>query len=246
MLTKADKEVLTRGGLIWSGPQTHQKVEGVPMAIPFLIPLRKEPNSDMKPDRLLHLTARIGIPLNFCVLEDPCLQETILQALITRLDLEATPENGVLHHLSATTTSTSPMTMHCESTKGIILLARVDGKPLHLGVANMIWLFVETFFGMIRDVEERSKQTGLPPKQTYYELFERYMKPEEFVKFWDTCAGSLEEARDVQCPVCVACKACGNASGPFMRCGRCEIAKYCNQACQKEDWREHKKVCTKA
>ena len=47
------------------------------------------------------------------------------------------------------------------------------------------------------------------------------------------------------------------AQGPFMNCGhsprdyalcctRCNVALYCNEACQRADWPEHRKICTGA
>lgn len=45
-----------------------------------------------------------------------------------------------------------------------------------------------------------------------------------------------------------ACSACGKLpefGAALLRCGRCKRASYCNSACQKAHWREHKAVCTK-
>lgn len=39
------------------------------------------------------------------------------------------------------------------------------------------------------------------------------------------------------------CDNCGNTKGPFKRCVRCAKTRYCNHACQKADWKVHKKVC---
>ena len=39
------------------------------------------------------------------------------------------------------------------------------------------------------------------------------------------------------------CDSCGNTKGPFKRCSRCGKARYCNHACQKAGWKEHKKYC---
>jgi hypothetical protein len=46
----------------------------------------------------------------------------------------------------------------------------------------------------------------------------------------------------------VCCLACGATSrqegqGALHRCGRCRVATYCSQQCQKAHWREHKRVC---
>lgn len=44
--------------------------------------------------------------------------------------------------------------------------------------------------------------------------------------------------------VCTTCDAEGSATKPLNRCGRCGTAAYCSSACQKEDWKVHKWVCT--
>lgn len=43
----------------------------------------------------------------------------------------------------------------------------------------------------------------------------------------------------------MACSNCGKAKGGLKTCARCGKAKYCDQACQKEAWGTHKKVCGK-
>ena len=39
------------------------------------------------------------------------------------------------------------------------------------------------------------------------------------------------------------CENCGNSKGPFRKCARCGKVRYCNHACQKADWKVHKKNC---
>ncbi|KAL8783008.1 MAG: hypothetical protein Q9195_009513 [Heterodermia aff. obscurata] len=39
------------------------------------------------------------------------------------------------------------------------------------------------------------------------------------------------------------CDSCGNTNGPFKKCARCGKTRYCNHACQKADWKQHKKIC---
>lgn len=40
-----------------------------------------------------------------------------------------------------------------------------------------------------------------------------------------------------------ACLACGKPSS--LKCGGCNDAQYCNQACQRSEWRSHKIICSK-
>jgi hypothetical protein len=42
-----------------------------------------------------------------------------------------------------------------------------------------------------------------------------------------------------------ACAHCKNP-GAKLKCGRCKSAKYCNQECQKKDWKQHKTQCIAA
>lgn len=42
------------------------------------------------------------------------------------------------------------------------------------------------------------------------------------------------------------CAACGKEAPSLKVCGGCRGPKYCSQACQKEDWKSHKKECHKA
>jgi tetratricopeptide (TPR) repeat protein len=41
------------------------------------------------------------------------------------------------------------------------------------------------------------------------------------------------------------CVNCNKELAKIYRCSRCEIATYCGTACQKEAWKEHKKICKK-
>ena len=43
-------------------------------------------------------------------------------------------------------------------------------------------------------------------------------------------------------PTCKRCTYCTRRNPP-KRCGRCHLATYCDQLCQKEDWPKHKLVC---
>jgi tetratricopeptide (TPR) repeat protein len=49
----------------------------------------------------------------------------------------------------------------------------------------------------------------------------------------------LEEKREL------ACVNCNKELSKIYRCSRCNVATYCGSACQKEAWKEHKKICKK-
>jgi hypothetical protein len=42
---------------------------------------------------------------------------------------------------------------------------------------------------------------------------------------------------------CAKCNASSTETHPLKLCGNCKIVNYCNQACQKADWKTHKSVC---
>ncbi|ORY66277.1 uncharacterized protein BCR38DRAFT_408232 [Pseudomassariella vexata] len=39
------------------------------------------------------------------------------------------------------------------------------------------------------------------------------------------------------------CLTCENDEGALLRCSRCNVARYCNKECQRQDWRLHQGVC---
>ena len=39
------------------------------------------------------------------------------------------------------------------------------------------------------------------------------------------------------------CDKCGQSSGAMRKCGQCRKVHYCSAACQKEAWKDHKRVC---
>lgn len=61
----------------------------------------------------------------------------------------------------------------------------------------------------------------------------------EFFGFQDDLQKIHEKA-----PWCTQfCFSCGNMS--TKHCGQCKKVKYCDQACQRQDWARHKRVCPK-
>ena len=45
---------------------------------------------------------------------------------------------------------------------------------------------------------------------------------------------------------CGTCAACGKKQLQMLRCSRCKAAFYCDAACQKRHWQEHKAACGEA
>ena len=42
---------------------------------------------------------------------------------------------------------------------------------------------------------------------------------------------------------CAKCNTSSTGTHPLKLCGNCKIVSYCNQACQKADWKAHKSIC---
>jgi splicing suppressor protein 51 len=44
---------------------------------------------------------------------------------------------------------------------------------------------------------------------------------------------------------CASCKKSASESSPLKRCAKCHSTQYCSRDCQKNDWKQHKKVCSR-
>lgn len=61
-----------------------------------------------------------------------------------------------------------------------------------------------------------------------------------------------DKEKGLKCETATTCHACGklrlteNRSVKLLRCGRCRKVKYCSTECQKSDWKQHQKICSKA
>jgi MYND finger len=63
------------------------------------------------------------------------------------------------------------------------------------------------------------------------------------VSLWD--ASLMHLARLAGVPPDPSCRSCGNTYG-LLRCARCKLVNYCGsngKFCQRDDWKQHKKVC---
>mgnify|MGYP003691380387 CR=1 FL=1 len=43
-----------------------------------------------------------------------------------------------------------------------------------------------------------------------------------------------------------SCNTCQSVNEDLLRCSKCKMVFYCNQQCQKEDWKFHKLLCGKS
>ena len=69
---------------------------------------------------------------------------------------------------------------------------------------------------------------------------------EEFVEFYDvTFMGGPAPSLPRSLPqiVCAACLKLPTLDVPLLKCARCQGVYYCNQLCQKSNWKEHKAFC---
>lgn len=174
---------------------------------------------------LLHLTARVGLPLLWRPMSEAEFNQTGGPIDNAPEGVFSTPDNRVLSILS---TQWNPALdqLRCEEIKAEdypsqrMMLIRADGKELEA-------LHVDVLCRMITKNLDTNRET-----------FNKEMTPEKFIEYWKT------KDVPVECPVSMNCKACGKDAG--LRCGKCEIVKYCSKECQQSDWAFHKKVCVKA
>ncbi|CZT20224.1 uncharacterized protein RCC_06081 [Ramularia collo-cygni] len=202
--------------------------------IPEIYPAFASDNAVGAPQTLLHLTARIGLPLFFYCFRDHISFRPTPPANLVSTDIS---ENPIIHHLSPKKTLRPGIYSRRTQGEGAappnIMLTRADGKDLTADHVYGLWCFVEHSLGKIKrempDISEVHQN----------ELFFSQMTPENFVQFWPKY-----NLREEECPVKLGCRTCGKTEGiTLSRCGKCGVAKYCDQECQKGDWGLHKKVC---
>lgn len=213
-----------------------QVIAGGPQ-MPVLVPIPFENLPEGSKDRLLHATARIGIPLYYHVfpyfglLMSPS-ECFALEGQVAAGNVLNTSDNRVLHHLSTKTSSTSPNICHVTvpgTQAPDIVLTRADGKDLEEDLVRAIFLFMEVEL-------PGTLAPGVPDIPLHQRL-----TPEAFIKFWNM----LNEVEKVDCAVKMACGKCGRAEGKMMKCGKCGVVRYCGRECQSGDWKYHQKVCVK-
>jgi MYND finger len=52
-----------------------------------------------------------------------------------------------------------------------------------------------------------------------------------------------EETGEKWCVQVLPCGYCGKINKKISRCARCKRVAYCNQDCQKADWKRHRRIC---
>ena len=74
--------------------------------------------------------------------------------------------------------------------------------------------------------------------------------PYEFKQGWKTgYKAAMKEMRNYaieqkhNVPTAPECAVCGDSHENLQKCGGCHSVRYCSERCQRDDWREHKRVC---
>lgn len=205
---------------------------GLPMLLRVVTP-GKIP--DGSKERLLHATARLGLPLYYHVLLDwppwaaspPETMNILIQT--DDGDLQECSTNKMLHYLSTRTAPGSAQIRHVSlsgRSAPNILLTRVDGEDLSDEQVKCMLLYLLFVF-------------QFPAHSLHSRL-----NPEDFAEFWK-CLQLQDSGFEEDFPVSLACKACGKEDGKMFKCGKCGVVKYCGADCQKSHWDAHKKVCVK-
>eukprot|EP01064_Diplonema_japonicum_P004871 TRINITY_DN1320_c0_g2_i5.p1 TRINITY_DN1320_c0_g2~~TRINITY_DN1320_c0_g2_i5.p1 ORF type:complete len:377 (+),score=123.45 TRINITY_DN1320_c0_g2_i5:57-1187(+) len=89
------------------------------------------------------------------------------------------------------------------------------------------------------------KDLGIPvgglPQQMSGPDMDRDMVPQTQTPMGQTISSPVSQGTEQ--PKMKICQHCGK-SGKLMLCGRCKVATFCNQQCQREAWSTHSKTCT--
>lgn len=156
--------------------------------VPLIHPATLSDYPEKPPGTLLHLTARIGLPLNYSYFEtiqhieltsqNPAINESHNNPVLSMLSMQKRP-NG---------------TVETESVSGNarpnILIARADGKTLKIQDVSLIWIFAHNSH------DDIAKEKSLSENEKHDKFFDVMMTPEKFVEWGN---GFVEA--DWQCPV---------------------------------------------
>lgn len=201
-----------------------------------------------EPGRLLHMTARLGMPLYFYPCPDlPTKIQHGLDNDSSTQRISTIPENLALKNFSMQQGPDKEAVQYTEKQHGNFLLKRADGKELKMLHALVMWSFIEHTLNYAIWHDQFSNRPGAKPLEvSVVDEFHATMTPENLVKFWNNQCDKDGMVEDWDFPVNLGCKACGKEGSKLSGCKGCGVVKYCDKKCQKDDWKAHKSVCIKA
>lgn len=190
------------------------------------------------------LTAQVGFPL---------------EALVSPVQIKKNNSiNFGVNNLFAVVDPASPRFLsNLIEFRDDVVLVRTDGKPIHptqiealaeyLGDMRNKWLRKARNMkdGEEKEVAKQRCMDKLTP-EAFHAFFKNYRRQQ--VRDGRT-PGSVKAVSPVTitlgevAPACGACYAKAEPGKHLLTCAKCKTRYYCGRACQKEDWKEHKKVC---
>lgn len=192
----------------------------------------------------LSITRLVGLPIRFIVFPMALASEGTRET-VSLLSIDCDPKSATF----------GDALQSCDLDT---LLARAGNEDLYAFHVKALVVFVKTVlsdlvaFGNLDDEDEIE---AMRPKA---ELAAARATREEFEAFYK---GYYAECVDVDAklkvlespysatpfrldmPRCVCGLHRGDDGASLSLCGRCQKVRYCSQACQKKDWKSHKKVC---
>lgn len=220
-----------------------------PNEVPFLLRMAVPQTLPWEPYRLLHMTARLGLPLK-C--RDGGFQAATYghtpEELKARekFKLVDTHVNLIMRNLSMRVTPGANLVAFMRLEGDLspnLMIGRMDGKNLHAADVYVMWAFVQEQIDKAGLILHYEGDTSVSVPDSFC----ANMTPEKFVEFWNDPEKCRTVPREhLECPVKLGCRACGKEGGKLMQCGKCGVVKYCGRDCQRSDWSVHKEVCVEA
>lgn len=81
-------------------------------------------------------------------------------------------------------------------------------------------------------------------KSLHYPSFDNYFTKDSPITFWKNSYSVCSNEKSVTNLSESFCHTCGK-NNPKKRCSECKFAHYCDEKCQKKDWKFHRKNCLK-
>jgi hypothetical protein len=119
---------------------------------------------------------------------------------------------------------------------------------MYMGIATKFDAIVELgglrrFIDTARYNRETLAEEGSDPAlRGYYKALQHICSNQGLVESLSTACSCLDDTRAHQSHTCDTCL---QLQQRIMRCSRCLQARYCSQACQRRDWKHHKRYCNK-